>query len=90
MKYYIPNKEDLTVGTVIEMRQDQVLYIRNEEGFIVNAVPWDKNINEEDTDNHWVKMTLTEGDLKGEHCRSFGHNDRFNIFMYPVRKLIEE
>ena len=90
MKYYTPTKESLRIGDTVEMRQCKVSYIKDENKNIVDTIPWDGNINESNEDNYWVNLSITQGDLDGEHCRSFGHNDHFNIFMFPLRKQIEQ
>ena len=85
MNYIKPKRSELKAGMKIEMRQCLVNYIKDDRGYVIDTVPWDNNIQEENIDGNWVSMTLTQEDLDGKHNRSFGHNDHFNVFMFPIR-----
>lgn len=86
-KYYQPELEELYIGYEFEYRQNLATYIYNEDGHIDKVMAWDKNVNEINNNNTWIKDKVLKEDLIDDTSknRSFGHNDYFNVYSFPIR-----
>jgi hypothetical protein len=86
-KYYVPDITEFYVGYAFEYRQSLISHNYDENDCIIETFTWNENINEVNNHNNWIKDKIKESDLKGntDKNRSFGHNDYFNVFEFPIR-----